>query len=177
MKMVTRIMLCCALLPLLLTSHATTFRQLTLDELIEAAELAFHGTVASTDTSLRDGDPWTTVTFEVTQLLLFPDDLDEPGTRLSLDFLGGTAGGSQLTVALMPQFEAGDEVLLFAYDADYYSPIVGFNQALWRLSPAGEWVSEAGVPLGLADDGSLTAEAAGPADEVLVELAERLEVR
>lgn len=177
MNRLARILLCCALLSALLGTHATTFPVRTLDELIGSAELAFHGTVASTETSLRDGNPWTTVTFDITELLLFPADADEPGTQLSLDFLGGAAAGSQLTVALMPQFDAGDEVLLFAYAADHYSPIVGFNQALWRLTPAGEWISDAGMPLGLTEDGNLTDEAAGPAAEVLDELAARLEGR
>lgn len=177
MKIATRILLLSALLPFVFNAQATTFRLLTLEELIESAELAFHGTVLATDPQLRDGDPWTTVTFDVSEFLLVPDDWSEPGTQLSLDFLGGAAGGSQLTVALMPQFQAGDEVILFAYDADHYSPVVGFNQALWRLSPAGEWVTETGAPLGLDDDGNLTDGTGSPAAEVLRELATLLEVR
>lgn len=177
MKTTARFLLLIALLSVTAQAHATTFRLLTLDEMIEAAELAFHGTVAAVDTSLRAGEPWTTVTFDITELFLFPEDRDEPGGQLSLDFLGGSAGGSQLTVALMPGFETGAEVILFAYDADYYSPVVGFNQALWRLSPAGEWATDMGLPLGLTEDGSLTVENTGSGAAVLEELAERLEAR
>lgn len=173
----TRFLILCTVLTAVAQVSATTFRQLSLDELIQSAELAFHGTVASTDTTLRDGEPWTTVTFDITELFLLPEGQDEPGTQLSLDFLGGTAGGSQLTVALMPQFEAGAEVLVLAYAGEFYSPVVGFNQALWQLSPAGEWVTDSGVPLGLTEDGELTAENAGPAAEVLEAIAARLEAR
>ena len=31
----------------------------------------------------------------------------------------------------------GDEVLVLAYDAPFYSPIVGFSQGLWRATPEG----------------------------------------
>ena len=165
------------LLALCLPALASTYRLLELPEILAAAEIAVRGTVRSSDSVLVDGEPWTRVTIEVATLLV---DSEEPRVQddlLILDFLGGSAGGIQLSVALMPQFTAGDELLLLAYDAPYYSPVVGFNQGLWMLSGSGEWLDSGGRTLGLTEDGELQRGATGSADETVAELRRLLEDR
>lgn len=162
-----------------LPATATTIIERTLDELLQAAEIAFHGTVTGVEGRLLDGEPWTAVTFELLELLLDDDEEPVEGSELTLLFLGGSAEGAELSVDLMPVFEPGDEVLLLAYGERYYSPVVGFNQGLWYLDDAGNWIDQLGNRLSLDADGRLVrgdGETAA-ADEVTTEMRTRLELR
>lgn len=144
-----------------LFAHATTYREMDLQELVDAAELAFHGMVTDVTVRLEDGDPWTFVTFDVLELLHSGTDaVDGSGDgegSITLAFLGGETGGIRLSVALMPEFEEAGEVLVLAHGGRHYSPVTGFRQGLWRLSPAGTWLDEDGSPFplpeGTEDDG------------------------
>jgi hypothetical protein len=160
---------------ILACATATTYRELTLAEVITAAELAFQGTVASVTTVVRDGEPWTIVEFELERLLAGPERDGEPVT---LAFLGGDApGGAGLFVHLMPTFTVGESVTVLAYEEPYYSPVVGFNQGLWRLRD-GAWHDEMGRMLGLDDQGRLVQdETGGDPDLVIDALERRLESR
>ena len=60
----------------------------------------------------------------------------------------------------MPEFTRGGEVLVLAYDAPYYSPIVGFSQGLWRATPDG-FEDEQGRLLSLGDAGELLRDGEG----------------
>lgn len=160
---------------------ASTWRALDLGELLGRAELAFHGVVTDVRTELRDDEPWTVVDFEITEAFDWPADPEvEPGApeRVTLAFLGGDAGAVRLTVAFMPGFEIGDEVLLLAYDAPYYSPVVGFNQGLWRLDRLGVWRDEQAEILGATDEGELQTGLEGSATAAVTEAFRRaLEAR
>ena len=143
----------CLLLLALLTfgsSWATTYRQLTLAEIVDRAEIAFLGTVASVTVEERAGEPWTVVEFEVDRHL--SGSADEG--RRELAFLGGSLAGRELRVSLMPTFEVGEQVLILAYDEAYISPIVGFDQGLWRASD-GVLLDSRGQRLSLDDDGRI----------------------
>lgn len=164
------VLLCAAAL-----ASATTFLHMEPAELVAAAEIAFSGTVLSTDTALRDGEPWTTVTFEIVTMLRDTDEGAAEDGQLSLAFLGGSAAGQQLNVAAMPGFEAGQQVLLLAYADTYWSPIVGFAQGVWWRSPDGHWLDMWEVPLGLNDAGELVRGEATAAAEVEAHLADLLE--
>ncbi len=144
-------------------AFATTYAELTLDELFTRAETAFYGAVSEVNVEERDGEPYTVVTFDVTRALE-----GEPGETLELAFLGGTLeGGRSLDVTGMPQFSLGDEVIVFAYDTPYYSPIVGFSQGLWRLSEEG-FRDEAGRVLSLSEAGDVTRDGAGAGTDALL---------
>ncbi|ADI14667.1 hypothetical protein [Truepera radiovictrix] len=121
------------------SATATTFRERSLDELFRAAEIGFYGTVRELSTENRGGDPYTLVTFEVARAFRgVPEGAAGEAPTVQLAFLGGTLpNGQTLSVAGMPEFALGDEVLVLAYDAPYYSPIVGFSQGLWRRTPSG----------------------------------------
>lgn len=172
-----RVLVASLLLVASLPVAASTFRLLELPEMIAAAEVAIHGIVRSNDSVLLDGEPWTRVTFEVVTVLADAEEARIEEGLLSLDFLGGSASGIQLSVALMPQFTAGDEVLLLAYDEPYYSPVVGFNQGLWLLAEDGAWRDVSGESLGLDEDGELQPGTTGDALEIVTALQQRLEDR
>lgn len=134
------LLLCTLLFTSTMLATATTFRELSLDELFNRAEISFYGAVREVTTENREGEPYTLVTFEVTRPLgSAPVEAAEGETpTVQLAFYGGTLpNGQTVSVEGMPEFALGDEVLVLAYDAPYYSPIVGFSQGLWRRTPGG----------------------------------------
>jgi len=159
------------LLAVLPASLATTYRELSLDELISRAELAFYGTVSEVQVEAREGEPYTVVTFNVEEGLE-----GEVGETRQLAFLGGTLpNGRTVEVEGMPEFSRGDEVLVFAYDAPYYSPVVGFSQGLWRVTPRG-LEDLRGRMLSVNEAGRLQADGEGSSvQDVLRALRPRLE--
>ena len=137
-------------------ASATTFRELSLAQLVDNAELGFLGTVSQTVVEERGGEPYTEVTFSVARALT-----GEVGENATLSFYGGALpNGQTVTVEGMPEFVRGDEVLVLAYDAPYYSPIVGFSQGLWQATPDG-FEDEQGRLLSLGDAGELLRDGEG----------------
>lgn len=150
-----------ALLPLVALAHATTWVPLAIDEMLDRAELVFLGTVATVRVEERAGEPWTVVGFRVEEGFLGVEE----DAELELAFYGGSPpSGPSVTVSGMPRFETGERLLVLAYEADYYSPIVGFSQGLWR-ERGGALVDETGRRLGLAADGALDPDGEGAAPE------------
>lgn len=160
--------------------HATSYLELTLDEMLNRASIAIYATVVAVDTELRGDEPWTLVTFMPRRDLLNPpeeaadvDAAEVPLEAVQLAFLGGSiVGGPTLTVTLMPTFEVDELVIVLAYDADYASPIVGFRQGLWRDGDLG-LVDETGRTLSLDDEGGLLLEGPGAGTEELLQALER----
>jgi len=152
---------------------ATTFTALTLSELVQKADLALFGTVQNITVEARDGEPWTVVSILVTRPLA--GDLNE---SLSLAFYGGVLEtGLSVSVVGMPSLAVGEEVLLLAYNAPYYSPIVGFNQGLWRLTELG-FVDVQERLLSLDEAGALLLDGeGGDTEAILTALAQLLENR
>jgi hypothetical protein len=154
-------------------SVATTYKTLTLEQMIAQCDLAFYGTVDTVEVIDRDGEPWTRVTFDVSNGLLGVED----DGSVTLTFYGGTLdNGVSLTVSLMPQFQEDEEVLILAYEDDLYSPIVGFRQGLWRNQGQG-LQDEIGRTLSLVD-GELALDGdTGGTEDILRTLKEALEDR
>ena len=153
---------------LLGSATATTYRQLSLPEIFERTEIAFLGTVASVTVEERMGQPWTVVEFAVDRNLA---GQAEEG-RIELAFLGGDLAGGGLRVNLMPSFEVGDEALVLAYEEEYISPIVGFDQGLWRLT-GGALRDVRGRRLSLDDDGRLAEDGPPVEVELLLDAVDR----
>lgn len=148
-------------------ASATTYHELTLDEIAARAELGFFGTVSEVATTVREGEPYTQVTFTVLRPLT-----GEPGETVTLAFYGGTLpNGRSLEVEGMPRFARGDEVAVLAYDAPYYSPIVGFSQGLWRATPDG-FEDQAGRLLSLSDAGRLVRDGEGSKQTAVLDALE-----
>jgi hypothetical protein len=155
------------------TAFATTYKTLSLEEMVSQTEIAFYGTVSKVEVIERDNEPWTQVSFTVTEALL---GTEKDATEV-LNFYGGTLdSGLSLTINLMPQFFAEEEILILAYQGDFYSPIVGFRQALWRNQGQG-FQDEVGRILSLVE-GKLEFDGPGGGDEdILRTLKEMLEKR
>lgn len=159
-----------SLLALLLSggAWATTYRHLSLTEMLDRAEIAFLGTVSSVSVEERQGEPWTVVEFAVER------DVAGPAAegRRELAFLGGDLATGRLRVELMPSFEVGQRVLILAYLDQYISPIVGFDQGLWRLGGDG-LLDTRGRRLSLDDEGRLTEDGARVEVDLLLDALER----
>ena len=153
-------------------ASATTYRALSLDELVGRTEWAFFGRVSALDVTPQAGEPYTQVTFEVLRPLTgdlgsgdagadTDTEVDAGASTVTLSFYGGTLpNGRSVRVEGMPEFNRGDEVLVFAYNAPYYSPIVGFSQGFWRATPDG-FRDLNGRLLSLDDDGNLLRDGEG----------------
>jgi hypothetical protein len=155
-------------------AFATTYKTLTIDEMIAQTDIAFFGTVSSVEVIDKGGEPWTRVTFTVTEPLLATED----NATVTLTFYGGTlSNGVSVSVSLMPQFREQEEVLVLAYNEDLYSPIVGFRQGLWRNATLG-LRDEIDRALTLNEDGTLALGGTGGSTvDILRTLKEALEKR
>ncbi|MEJ2292399.1 MAG: hypothetical protein P8Y13_02345 [Deinococcales bacterium] len=156
---------------------ATTYLQLTPEAMLAKASLVFVGTVSDVSVKNDNGTPWTHVSFTVDVALkgVSVDAQGQATQPVELAFLGGSVpGGPALTVGGMPQFTKGEKVLVFAYDQAYASPIVGFRQALWRVTPAG-LQDEDGQLLSLTDSGKLVSGGSGaPLDSIVTAIRDAL---
>ncbi len=137
-------------LTLLSLATATTFKELSMANMLEQSQIAFYGEVISSEVVEKQAEPWTKVKFKIIKPLLGLEDQKE----LSLFFYGGYLDGKTLSVSLMPQFYESEKMIILAYKQDYYSPIVGFNQGLWREQTLG-LIDENEHILSLDEDGQL----------------------
>lgn len=100
-------------------------------DLCAEAELVFVGTVTKVEPRWRDAQRQaieTVVTFgDLTWLR------GGPQPEIALVFGGGEMDGLREAVAGVPEFAVGERRILFARDGSYVSPVVGFNQGLFRV--------------------------------------------
>ena len=126
-----------ALVPLLFAAAATatTVIEKSLDDLCKEADMVFVGKVVEVQPRWRAQERRsieTEVTFAVLEPLY--------GTRsgdVKLSFSGGDLDGLREVVAGVPQFQPGEEVLVFATNEPSVSPIVGFHQGCFRVVDGG----------------------------------------
>lgn len=146
---------------------ATTFKELSMANMLEQSQIAFHGEVISSEVIDKQGEPWTKVKFKILKALLGLKNQKE----VSLLFFGGYLDGKSVSVSLMPQFYESEKVIILAYKQEYYSPIVGFNQGLWREQTLG-LVDENGHVLSL-EDGELVLNGEGAATNNVLQAFEK----
>lgn len=142
------------------SAWATTYNDLDLPTMLAAGDLVFYGTVSELSVAEEEGEVWTVVTFDVLETLRGGDE-----TSRVLRFYG--APEEAVTVVGMPRFAVGETVLVLAYDAPYYSPIVGFNQGLWRLGVRG-FEDVRGRLLSVGEDGALALTGEGGDDAAIL---------
>lgn len=138
---------------------ATAYRSLTAAETLLTAESVVVAAVLDIEAQ-ADGDlVWTLVRFEVEMTVEASEDDPDPEEEearqseeleLELRFLGGSLpSGAALLVAGMPTFSVGERVILALQEGSgLASPLVGFEQGLWRLADDGA-VDASGRYLGL----------------------------
>jgi hypothetical protein len=112
-------------------AHATTVTEKNLTDLCKEADMVFVGRVVSVESRWHDAPHKsieTVVRFAVTQPLYGVHDSD-----VTLTFSGGEVEGLRQVIAGMPQFQPGEDVLLFASNKPSMSPIIGFHQGCFRV--------------------------------------------
>ena len=109
---------------------ATTVRQVSLPQMIRAADRIFVGKVVAVE-SRRDehGLPATYVTFAVTETIKGP-----PGKQVTIKQIGGRPG-TLPAIPGLPTYTVGEVVLLFLHrDSQYgFTSPVGLHQGKWKV--------------------------------------------
>ena len=115
------------------TVQATTLKEISGDEQIQQAETIFRGRAdridAARDWTQPQGPVISTVRF--TPLAVYKGTVDAP---ITLRFLGGTTADISMKVEGMPQFEVGQEYILFVSGAkNRVCPVVGWTEGTLRV--------------------------------------------
>ena len=136
-----RVAVSSVLLGLVLTARmaATSYIQVTFDDLVKRADVIFVGEVTDVRPLMMQSGAdtmiMTRVAFTVADPLFGTTSLVEV-----FDFLGGQIGDVGMRVAGMPQFAVGDRQVVFARREQSINPIVGFTQGLLRVTRDGAGV-------------------------------------
>ena len=116
------------------SANATVVLEVGLEEMTRASDLVFHGVVTRSDVVALEGNPTrlvTDVTFRMDTVLkgraLVQGDL------LTIRLIGGRRGDFEVRIPGMPQFTAGDEVVLFLERTDAGFAITGLQQGRFQV--------------------------------------------
>ena len=165
-----KILILLTIIPLV---SATSFQELSMADMLEHSQIAFYGRVSAVEFIEKQSEPWTKVDFEILEPLYGLEDK----TGISLLFYGGSINSKTTTVSLMPKFNIDEKVLILAYKNEYYSPIVGFRQGLWREKPLG-LTDETGRILSLDKDSKLILDGEGAGtDEIIAAFKKAFEAK
>jgi hypothetical protein len=103
----------------------------SLADLCQEADMVFVGRTLAVESRWRVDEEKsieTVVTFAVLEPLYGTTDRE-----VTLRFGGGEVDGLREVIAGVPQFRAGEEVVVFAHRKPSISPVVGFNQGYFRV--------------------------------------------
>ena len=137
----------CVCLLLSAIPHATTVLPPSFQELVGEAEIVFEGDVVDTRSraTTYDGNEviYTDVTFRVARTLK-----GQPGSVVSLQFLGGKVGDRGMKVYGMPTFARGDHDVIFAITSQpLISPLVRLMHGRVRVVRDGGTAAQESVRL------------------------------
>lgn len=112
------------------TAQATTVNPLAFQDQIKKADVIVHVRILDVKTIQSKNYPWQQYTLNVREVLKGdPKTLTQVGDVPAFNVLGG--GDWQMEGA--PSFKKDEEWVLFLYKNPYDSPIVGFNQGMYRI--------------------------------------------
>ena len=125
-------MLLSLLIATILPAQATTYGyRLPVADLLDGSERVVRGTVAETSAELgKDGLIWTVVTLDVSETLSRSN-----AAQVLFRLPGGTVGDLSLTIPGAPEFQAGQEVMVFL-DGDR---LRGFGQGAFLIEEGKAW--------------------------------------
>jgi len=108
---------------------ATTLVRMSVSQISRAAQVIIRGECLGNTTGWDAGDIWTFTTFRVEEIWR-----GEAPAQISVRLLGGRAGNLTSTVAGIPRFQPGEEVVLFLERTERgdYS-IVSWEQGTFRI--------------------------------------------
>lgn len=113
------------------SAHATTVRQLSFTDLINKAEVIVAGQVIDSKTyRTSDGKLiLTSYTVQVGETIK-----GKTPAAVTVTTIGGKLGNTALHVSGMPQFQTGENAVLFLERSGAYMTVVGLNQGKFRVS-------------------------------------------
>jgi hypothetical protein len=119
------------ILSLLTSAHATTVRRLSLDDLVAKAEVIVAGQVIDSRT-YRTSDGKLILTSTTVQVGENIKGKTPP--TLTVTTVGGKVGNTILRVSGMPEFQPGENAVLFLERSGVYTTVVGLNQGKFSVS-------------------------------------------
>jgi hypothetical protein len=111
--------------------HATTVRRLSFDDLVAKAEVIVAGQVIDSRT-YRTSDGKLILTSYTVQV--GENIKGKAPTTLTVTTVGGKLGNTVLRVSGMPQFQPGENAVLFLERSGPYTTIVGLNQGKFSIT-------------------------------------------
>jgi hypothetical protein len=111
--------------------HATTVRHLSFDDLVAKAEVIVTGQVIDSRT-YRTGDGKLILTSYTVQV--GENIKGKAPATLTVTTVGGKLGNTVLRVSGMPQFQAGENAVLFLERSGAYTTVVGLNQGKFSIA-------------------------------------------
>lgn len=112
-------------------AQATTVRRLSFDDLVRKAEIIVSGQVTDSRT-YRSNDGkliFTSYTVQVAETLK-----GKTPATVTVTTIGGKLGNTVLHVSGMPQFQTGENAVLFLEHSGAYTTVVGLNQGKFNVS-------------------------------------------
>jgi hypothetical protein len=116
-------------LVLALSAGATTILRVNFDELVRLSHAVARGKCISTETRMDNENIWTFTTFEVEETLK-----GSAAGQITIRMPGGKLGHMTSTVDAVPQYRAGEELVLFLLptgQGDY--SVLGWVQGTFRV--------------------------------------------
>jgi hypothetical protein len=113
------------------SAYATTVRRLSFDELVAKAQIIVAGQVTDSRT-YRTSDGKLILTSYTIQV--GENVKGKTPATVTVTTVGGRIGNSILRVSGMPQFEAGENAVLFLEQSGSYTTVVGLSQGKFRVS-------------------------------------------
>ncbi|HET9402011.1 MAG TPA: hypothetical protein VFO34_13770 [Candidatus Acidoferrales bacterium] len=112
-------------------ANATTLAHLELPELTKAAELIVYGRCADRESRWENGAVWTFVDFQVIESF---KGAAAPAEKIRVRTAGGQVGHLQTRIEGVPQFFAGEEVVLFLERTSAGDVgVTGWSQGTFRV--------------------------------------------
>jgi hypothetical protein len=140
-------------------AFASTIKKMELKELVSVSDAIAQGTVESVESRWENQSIYTYTSIRVDEPLK-----GGPRRALLIRQTGGQVGSLHANVQGMPQFKAGDQVIVFLRDRkDGTFDVVGLGQGKYDIVGNNAVTNTAGMSLADAKTGALIE--AGPADQ------------
>lgn len=130
------------------TAFATTYTKLTLAQQVEKADLIVRASIKQKNLETRAGKIWTVYTLEIAKTYKGTNDVLKDSSFAVFD-------SEKVKLEFAPQFNLKDDLFLMLYAKNYDSPVVGFNQAAYKIGSNGV-TQLGGKPVILEQDGKKT---------------------
>lgn len=167
-------------LGLCMSAWATTLKPLSTDDQIRDAAMIFRGRVQSVDVARKATGQGSIIvsTVQFTPLAVYKGDVP---AVVKLEFPGGKIGDVEMKVAGIPEFQVGQEYVLFVSgDQSRVCPVVGWSEGSLKVdrqtSAAGQ-VEVSSTAGGVLDSLNARSRAGGPRSVDLSDFESRLRAR